>query len=216
MTGENQTVKIYENLKQKIISGEYPPLAPLHEMKLASQYNASRNTIKKALLMLERENLVIIELNKGAKVKSCSIEEVKEFLELRAALERFIAGKTVPVISSKDLSVLKTILQTMKKNMQERNLLEYSKNNLLFHDIIYQACPNKAAVEMTTRLKIQMRRYNSKTILAPGRDASSFAEHSAIFAAFQKRDVHGAEKLVEQHILNVKKTFEEHFSLLFL
>jgi DNA-binding GntR family transcriptional regulator len=216
MLTENQTLKIYEDLKQKIISGEYPALASLLEMELASNYGVSRNTVKKALLMLERENLVIVEPNKGTKVKSVSIEEVKEFLELRAALERFIAGKTVPVISPEDLDTLQNILQAMKQNIQERDLLEYSKNNLRFHDVIYRACPNQTAVEMTVRLKTQMRKYNSKTILAPGRDASSFSEHSAILAAFRNRDVPEAEKLVERHILNVKKTFEEYFSLLFM
>jgi DNA-binding GntR family transcriptional regulator len=214
MNSENQAVKIFEDLKQKIIVGEYPPLVHLHEVRLASQYTVSRNTIKKVLLMLERENLVIVELNKGAKVKSVSIDEAKELLDLRAALERFIVGKTVPVISQNDLNIMKRILDTMKKNLQKRNLLEYSKNNLLFHDVIYHACPNQAAVEITINLKIQMRRYNTKTILVPGRDVNSFSEHSAILEAFQKRDVREAEKLMEMHILSVKKTFEENFSLL--
>jgi len=214
MNTENQTTKIYNDLKQKIIAGEYPPVAPLQEVHLASKYSVSRNTIKKALLMLERENLVIVELNKGAKVKSVSIEEVKEFLELRAVLERFIVRKTVPVIPQNDLNKMKKILETMKRNIQKRNLLEYSKTNLLFHDVIYNACPNRTAVEMTTNLKMQMRRFNTKTILVPGRDRDSLNEHSAILLAFQKRDVREAEKLIKQHILNVKKTFEENFPLL--
>jgi DNA-binding GntR family transcriptional regulator len=216
MTGENQTSRTYEGIRQKIITGEYPPLTKLHEMYLASQYSVSRNTIKKALLMLERENLVNIEVNKGATVKSFSVDEVKEFLELRAVLERFIAGKTVPVISQKALDAMQSILDTMKKFMDQRNLLEYSKNNLRFHDVIYSACPNRTAVEMTLRLKMQMRKYNTKTILVPGRDVSSFAEHSAILEAFKKRNAAEAAALVEKHILNVKKTFEENISLLFL
>jgi DNA-binding GntR family transcriptional regulator len=216
MNGKNQTSRTYESIRQKIIAGEYPPQAKLHEMDLAAQYGVSRNTVKKALLMLERENLVNIEVNKGATVKSFSVEEVKEFLELRAALERFIAGKTVPVISQEALDTLQYILDTMKKFMDQRNLLEYSKHNLRFHDVIYSACPNHTAVEMTLQLKMQMRKYNTKTILVPGRDISSFAEHSAILEAFKSRNAAEAEVLVEQHILNVKKTFEENISLLFL
>ncbi|GHV96606.1 GntR family transcriptional regulator [Spirochaetia bacterium] len=216
MIEKNQTSRTYENIRQKIITGEYPPLVKLHEMDLAAQYSVSRNTIKKALLMLERENLVNIEVNKGATVKSFSVEEVKEFLDLRATLERFIVGKTVPVISEEALGTMQSILDTMKKFMDQHNLLEYSKNNLRFHDVIYSACPNHTAVEMTLRLKLQMRKYNTKTILVPGRDVNSFAEHSAIFKAFKKRNTAEAEALVEQHILNVKKTLEENISLLFL
>ncbi|MCL2602765.1 MAG: GntR family transcriptional regulator [Treponema sp.] len=212
---KNPTTKVFEALKQEIVSGVYPPLAPLSEVRLASLYGASRNTVKKALLMLEKENLVSIELNKGAKVKSVSIDEVKEFLELRVVLERFIVGKTVPVISPDDIAEMEKILERMKKNIHDRDLLEYSKNNLLFHDVIYTACPNRVAVEITTNLKVQMRRYNSKTILVPGRDSCSFQEHSAILAAFKKRDVAQAELLIQQHILNVKKAFEDNLSLIF-
>ena len=215
-SSKNPTTKIFDTLKGAIIAGEYPPLAPLNEVKLSSQYGVSRNTVKKALLMLENENLVSIELNKGAKVKSVSLEEVKELLELRATLERFIVGKTVPVISQNDIARMAQILQTMKQRLDERNLLDYSKHNHIFHDIIYKACPNKAAVEMTTRLKVLMRRYDSKTILVPGRDVTSFAEHTAILKAFQDRDVQSAEKLIEQHVMNVKKTLEENLSLLFI
>ncbi|MDR2870562.1 MAG: GntR family transcriptional regulator [Deferribacteraceae bacterium] len=216
MKNENQTTKIYNSLKQMIISGEYPPLSPLHEIKLSEHYEASRNTVKKALLMLERENLVSIELNKGARVKSVSLEEAKEFLELRAALERFIAQKTVSIISDDDIIKMRSILDTMKQSLQEHKLLEYSQNNQRFHMVIYQACPNKPAVEMTTNIKLQMCRYDTKTILVPGRDVDSFAEHEAIWEAFRLRDSDKAATLTEQHVLNVKSIFEEHFSLLFL
>jgi len=215
MTSRNSTTKIFEALKQEITSGVYPPLAPLNEVKLASLYGTSRNTVKKVLLMLEKENLVSIELNKGAKVKSVSIDEVREFLDIRVILERFVVGKTVPVIPGEDIETMEELLEAMKQNIQKNDLVEYSKNNMVFHNIIYTACPNRAAVEITTSLKVQLRRYNSKTILVPGRGASSLEEHSAILRAFRKRDVGNAELLIEQHILNVKKTFEDNLSLLF-
>ena len=214
MNAENQTTRTYNDLKQKILTGEYPPLTPLQEVKLASQYDVSRNTVKKVLLMLERENLVIVELNKGAKVKYISIDEAKEFLEIRIALERFIVGKTVPVMPNEAIAKMGKILETMKQNIHKRDLLEYLNNDRHFHSVIYDACPNKTAVEMTLNLRMQIFKYDMKTILVPGRDADSFAEHSALLKTFRKRDVHEAEKLIEQHFVNVKETFEENFSLL--
>ena len=215
MPFKNPTTELFELLKQEIMSGEYPPSSPLNEVRLSTQYSVSRNTVKKVLLMLENEDLVSIEINKGAKVKSVSIDEVREFLELRVPLECFIVEKTVPVISREALTEMGKILKTMKCNVKERNLLEYSKNNFRFHEIIYTACPNKAAVEITTRLKMQMRRYNSRTVLVPGRDVSSFEEHAEILKAFRARDVHKAKELIERHILNVKKALEENLALIF-
>lgn len=211
----NQTTEVYNSLKNKIINGEYFPSESLPEQELSKQYGVSRNTIKKVLLMLEKERLVTIELNKGAKVRSYSLSEVLEFLELRACLEGFISRKAVPAITDEQIIELGNILKIMKGHYDNQQLLLYSQNNQLFHNIIYTACPNKTAVEMTINLKTQMSKYNTKTILVPGRDSQSFAEHSAIYDAIKNRDPELAEALMVRHISNVRKTFEENYTLLF-
>jgi DNA-binding FadR family transcriptional regulator len=60
-----------------------------------------------------------------------------------------------------------------------------------------------------------MRKYNSKTILVPGRDEQSLKEHQAIYEALKKRDPALAEQCIRAHMQNVRKTFEEYYSLLF-
>lgn len=210
-----QTTKVYEILKSKILSGEYSPSESLPEQELSSRYNVSRNTLKKALLMLENESLVVIENNKGAKVRSYSMDEVLEFLELRANLEGFIIRKTVPVISEANITELENILSIMKDYHEKKELLLYSQTNLRFHKLVYDACPNKTAVVVTLQLKNQMAKYNTKTILIPGRDVQSLNEHTAILEAIKNRDAELAEALMIRHVLNVRKTFQENYSILF-
>lgn len=87
--------------------------------------------------------------------------------------------------------------------------------NQQFHSIIYDACPNKTATDLLIRLKLQMRKYNAKTILVPGRDNCSYEEHKAILEAIRAGDCAGAEANIRRHVENVRKTFEENFALLF-
>lgn len=209
-----QSTAVYNEIKKKIVSGEYPPSVSLPEQELARTFEASRNTIKKVLLMLEKEGLVTIELNKGAKVRSYSVEEVLEFLDFRAALDGFIISRTVPVISSDDIQKMEDILDTMRKYCNDRELVLYSKENQKFHNVIYAACPNRISVDITTKLKTQMAKYNTKTILVPGRDTQSLQEHSAILMAIKTRDTELAEVLMKRHIENVRKTFQENYTLL--
>ena len=211
----NQTIDVYKSMKENIIKGIYSPSESLPELELSKQYGVSRNTVKKALLMLEKESLVSIEVNKGAKVRSYSMDEVLEFLELRSCLEGFIIRKTVSVISDENIEALEKILATMKQHHENHELISYSECNQRFHALIYEACPNKTAVEMTQNLKNQMRKYNTKTILVPGRDSQSFSEHSAILGAIKNRDAELAEALMIRHINNVRQTFKENYSLLF-
>lgn len=215
MPTANPTATTYEELKKRILSGAISPSESLPEVDLAKQYGVSRSTIKKVLMMLERESLVTIEPNKGAKVRSYSIEEVREFLELRGTLEGFIARLTVPVIADAQIEQMGDILSAMKMHLDNRRLLEYSDSNRLFHGVIYDACPNRTAVEMTINLKNKMSKYNTKTILVPGRDVQSFSEHTQILEAIRNRNSELTEVLMRHHIANVCKTFIENYRLLF-
>lgn len=211
----NQTMEVYESLKNKIIKGEYSPSENLREQDLSNQYNVSRNTIKKCLLLLEKEGLVVIELNKGAKVRSYSLEEVLEYLDLRACLEGFIIRRAVPAFTEEQISKLEEILMTMKNHYNNNELIQYSQYNLVFHQMIYDACTNRTAVDLAINLKNQMRKYNTKTILIPGRSTQSYDEHYAILQAIKHRDAELGEALMLRHINNVRKVFEENYSLLF-
>lgn len=209
------TTMVYEKLKEKIESGVYSPAESLPEVELANEFEVSRNTIKKALLMLESDSYVTIEMNKGAKVRSYSQKEVLDYLQLRIELEGFIMRLAVPCFTDADIDRLETIFDQMGQRRAAKDLLGYSALNQQFHSIIYEICPNKTATDLLLRLKAQMRKYNAKTILVPGRDSNSYAEHRAILDAIRNRDVIAAESAVRTHVENVRKTFEEHFTLLF-
>ncbi len=215
MIKTNQTTMVYENLKERIEQGYYSPAESLPEIDLASEYNVSRNTIKKALLMLENDAFVTIEQNKGAKVRSYSKVEVLEFLELREELEGFIVRLAVPHFDGKATKRLEDLVAEMAEHKASSNLMAYSACNQKFHDIIYEVCPNRTTIDVTVRLKNQMRKYNSKTILIPGRDERSYQEHFAILEAVKEKDAGKAEQYMRQHIRNVRNTFDEFYSLLF-
>ncbi len=215
MANMNQTTLVYEKLRERIEKGYYSPAESLPEIELAEEYSVSRNTIKKALLMLEKDSLVVIEQNKGAKVRSYSKMEIMDFLELRAELEGFIIRIAVPKFTDDDIQKLESLLDEMKKKLEEADLLGYSAINQKFHALIYDVCPNKIATDLLVRLKSQMRKYNSKTILVPGRDVHSFSEHRAILDAIRRKDAAAAEESMRTHVNNMRQTFEEYYSLLF-
>lgn len=215
MASTHSTGFVYKDLKARITEGDVSPSEQLVEVDLAQKYGVSRNTVKKALLMLEKEDLIVIEPNKGAKVRSYSVSEVLDYLEIRSVLEGLIAGLTAPMISEEKIEQMKETLELMRQKKEARDLLAYSQGNRAFHQIIYDACPNRELAEMTITLKNQLSKYNIKTILVPGRDAESFAEHAAILEAFQTRDGGQAELLMRRHISNVRETVSKFHKLLF-
>ena len=215
MAKTNQTTMVYEKLKERIERGFYSPSESLPEVELANEYNVSRNTIKKALLMLENDAYVTIEQNKGAKVRSYSKKEVLDYLELRVELEGFITRLAVEHFTKKDLEKMDAIFARMGQCREANDLMGYSALNQQFHATIYAACPNKMATDTLVHMKDQMRKYNAKTILVPGRDAHSYDEHRRILEAIRAGDAREAEACIRRHVESVRKTFEEYYSLLF-
>jgi DNA-binding GntR family transcriptional regulator len=210
----DQTNQVHQVLRQRILDGIFRPSESLTEVTLAAELGASRATIRKALLKLESENLVVIEENKRARVRWFSIEEVMQYLEVRELLEGFVIRQSVPFLANADLKEMRAILAEMKKSLKALDLIQYSQNNWRFHDVIYRVCPNRPAVEMVMAIKNQLKRYNIKTMLVQGRGEDSLDEHSKILSALGRRDADGAETLMRHHIANLRAVLRKHFELL--
>ena len=211
----DQTNQTHQALRQRILGGVYRPSESLTELVLAGELGVSRNTIRKALLKLESENLVVIEENKRARVRWFSIEEVMQYLEVREVLEGLVVRQSVPQLGEADLAEMRDILSGMGRCLEAHEFLQYSQDNWRFHEVIYRVCPNRPAVEMTMTIKNQFKRYNIKTVLIRGRGEDSFDEHGKILAALERRDVDEAERLMRRHIANMRSVLEGNFELLF-
>lgn len=204
----------YEYIKERILNGVFKPSQKLTENKLAEDINVSRSTVKKALMMLEKENLVTVEMNKGATIKSFTLEEMMNYLEMREVLEGLIGRKAALNIMDNDLVRLEELFSEMSTLIQENRFDEYSKKNRLFHQIIYQASNNPEAVKMINTIKTQLNRSYFRTILVPGRKDLSIKEHEAILKALQSRDPVKCEEAVKKHIMNIRELIQDNYTYL--
>ena len=210
----DQTNHVTHELRQRILDGVFRPSESLTEVSLAAELGVSRNTIKKALLKLENENLVVIEENKRTRVRWFTVEEVTQYLEVRELLEGFVIRQSAPFFGKAELAEMRAILLGMKKCLEAGDLLQYSQHNWRFHDVVYRLCPNRPAVEMIMGIKNLLKRYNIKAILIQGRGEDSLKEHSKILSALEKRKTEEAERLMRRHIANVRTVLGRHFELL--
>jgi DNA-binding GntR family transcriptional regulator len=204
----------YHYIKEKILDGTYNPSQKLTEQELSETIGASRNTIKKALLKLEQENLVKIENNKGAFIKSFTLEEIINYLEIREVLEGLVAKTAAKNISESELQKLEEIFCEMELHLQNNRFEDYSNMNKEFHQVIYHASKNVQAVEIINVIKTQLLRYHFRTILVPGRTQNSYKEHKKILEALKAHDEQLAQEAVMNHIANVRQTVQQNFSFL--
>jgi DNA-binding GntR family transcriptional regulator len=209
-----QTDVAYHYIKDRILEGTFKPAQKLVEMQLAELIGVSRNTVKQALLKLAQENLVVIEVNKGATIKSFTLEEVLNYLEIREVLEGLVARSATCNVTENNLERMRSILEQMKVHMDRQEFDKYSFLNTEFHGIIYQSTGNIQAVELINMIRTQLIRYQFRTILVPGRSQSSFTEHTEIYKAIVARNEFEAEAAVRRHVSAVRETIKIHYHYL--
>lgn len=84
---------VVDLLREDIQHGRFHPRERLIEADLAAYYGVSRNAVRAAILLLSTEGLVERLPNRGARVRSVSLDEAAEIIEVRLVLQAMCAAK---------------------------------------------------------------------------------------------------------------------------
>jgi DNA-binding GntR family transcriptional regulator len=206
--------KIYEQIKQKIIAGEYAPSQRLVETNLAQDLGVGRYKVRAALDRLHSEGLVQIEPNRGATVKSLELTEVLDILTAREALEAGVTYLAAVRIGANQIQQLEECLEIMRKALREGEYDRYSATNKRFHQVIYEASGNETLPELIISLQQRLVRLQLRAILIPGRPEKSLAEHEAIFQALQAHDADAAERAARAHQSSLRTAIQKAWQLI--
>ena len=93
---QNRAEDITTRLRRAIVSGQFPPGAPLAEPVLAERFGASRAPIREALIALERDGLVEFNERSRTRVRPLCAEDFQEICSMRVALESMAARIAAP------------------------------------------------------------------------------------------------------------------------
>jgi DNA-binding GntR family transcriptional regulator len=77
---------VTEDLRRQIQEGERAPGEWLREARLCAEFGVGRSIIRRVLHNLAEDGLVEIEANRGAVIKTTTLQEVFDLFELRAGL----------------------------------------------------------------------------------------------------------------------------------
>ncbi len=213
MMNNNVEDSVYEQLKQKILDGEYTPAQRLIEASVAQELGASRHKVRSALDRLQSDGLVHIEPNRGATVMSLELPEVLDILTAREFLEGGVAFLAAEKISAKHIEQLNNCLNTMRQALDTGNYEEYSATNKKFHQIVYEASGNKTMPQLIIALRQRLARLQFRTILIPGRSEKSIGEHEAIYRALRAQDSSAAEQAAKAHMSSLRQAIEQAWQL---
>lgn len=194
------TDRVYESLREEILSNRLPPETPLHEATLAEALDVSRGPVREALRRLDAEGLVSIIPRRGAVVSSLSREEFLDAYRVREALEVLAVRLATPQLSAEDLRELERLHKEMLKHAAAENVDGFFDTNLAFHTLAVNRSGNKKLQEMYHPLVTQLRRYRLSSMSLRGGMTRSCEEHERLLKAMKGGKADEAARLLGEHI----------------
>jgi len=196
----------YHELRDAIVTGRFQPNERLVESSVAKLLGAGRTAVRAALVRLDQEGLVVLERNRGARVRLIDGREALEIEEVRAALEGLLARRAAARATPADLAELDSLTAEMRHRVEHGDALGYSELNARFHQRIWAAADHPTAERLVGSLKSQGIRFQFQTALRPGRAERSLHEHEAIVEALRRGDQDRAEAAMQTHLAEVLDT----------
>jgi DNA-binding GntR family transcriptional regulator len=204
--------RVYDHLRDEILSGRLAPGAELTETALAASLGVSRGPVREALGRLASDGLVTIRPRRGAVVRELSGEEFVEAYQVREALETMAVRLAVPRLTAADIARLERNVDTMRVHADAGDVQGFFEANAAFHDAFFETSGNRMLAAVYHRLVGQIARHRLRSLELRGDLRRSISEHEAILRAAQAGDVERAVRLVSEHIRvpQIRLQLEEH------
>ncbi|HWD75755.1 MAG TPA: GntR family transcriptional regulator [Solirubrobacteraceae bacterium] len=110
------TDQVLHELRAAILAGRIKPTEQLPEATLAHAFGTGRSAIREALRHLVQEGLVVSELNRGARVRPVSTDDVIDVYRARSAIEAAAVGAVLERGDRVDLEPLRQAQERIRKS----------------------------------------------------------------------------------------------------
>jgi DNA-binding GntR family transcriptional regulator len=196
--------KFYNEIKQQIMENKLKAGQPLVELDYSKKFHISRTPVREVFRKLESENLVTIIPHKGTYVRTFTLRDVEEILDIRIVLESYAASRAAEKIRDEDIFQLEKIKLMIDEAVQSREENLFYQVNKDLHDLILERCDNRRVLQILNSIRNEIYWFITITKKIRGRVRSSAVEHNRIIDALIKRDFKSAEKAMIQHLTRTK------------
>jgi DNA-binding GntR family transcriptional regulator len=190
---------VYELLREDIIEGRLTANERLKVSALAERYGTSTNPIREALQQLRGEGFVIIEPNRGARVRAIDAAFLRDTYEIEVLIEPYLTRWFVGIATSADIDRLVAIQAEIEAH-DFRDLNHNSALDTQFHRVLYDRHYNRHAFEMWWKHREILSAISRRYPVSLKRRAEVVREHRRLIECLMAHDADGAAAIVAQHV----------------
>ena len=155
-----------DELRRRILAGEFPEGFQLKQDALAADFGMSRIPIREALVQLESEGFVRILPHRGAQVSELSPAEISELFELRALLEPRLLRLSAPRLTAEDYAALDAINAEYRVEIRALQPGRWGELNTRLHLRLMSRAEQPRTLAIVTALLQNTDRYTRLQLVA--------------------------------------------------
>jgi GntR family transcriptional regulator, rspAB operon transcriptional repressor len=207
LTRNRANDEVYQCLRQAILNHVFRPGERLQLDEISAKLGVSQTPVRNAVQKLASEGLIEVRPRSGTFVATLKEQDIEETFELRRALECLAAERAITRMTAAEIDEMKHLVAQMAEPVaDDSGLLARQAWNTQFHAILIRASGNERLHQMYDELRanIQIARIHVAEHNRGSRFDLEHAEHEAIVAALDARDLDGLKAALTAHIERAK------------
>jgi DNA-binding GntR family transcriptional regulator len=197
--------RVYQAVRDGIISGELRPGAFLIEAQLSADMGISKTPVREALIRLARDGLVVQELHRRTRVATPTADDVRQACQLRRWVEGAIAADAARTATPELLERLEASIVASDRALKRSDPRRWATAIEDFTDVLVAHSGNRHAAELLERMRNILSLIANVSQGAPGRRERSIEEHRAILDALRAGDAERADAATRAHLDSIER-----------
>jgi DNA-binding GntR family transcriptional regulator len=191
----------YDVVRRRILSNDYPPGSSFNQANLAAELGISTTPLREALRKLQSEGLVDLGAHRDALVTQLSVEEARDLLEMRLALDPLAAGLAAQRRTRDDIAQIRAAsdIRALPGHPSVEQLVRHRR----FHQAIYRSSHNDVLITTLDALWDKSDRYRLAGLRRNRGDDELHqkdTEHHELMMCVIAGDSDGASEIMRRHI----------------
>jgi DNA-binding GntR family transcriptional regulator len=201
---ETLAQQFYRDLKQRILEGRYSSEEMLTERTLAQEFGISRTPLRAAISRLEKENVISRLPNGALMVRTVTVEQLLEIVQVRRLLEGAAAAKAATLPLSPKLVECRARMRAYA----EGGDIAFD-NFWLDDDVFHLAVAEAAELPLLATMLTEMRSIARRCTITRTHDRfdQQAREHIAVVDAIEAGNSQAAQAAMELHFDSVRARF---------
>jgi DNA-binding GntR family transcriptional regulator len=190
--------QVLNELRRRIVDGEYAQGERLTENRLAEDFGVSRNPVREALRVVETEGFVQILPRRGAVVATLDETAVRDLFAVRERLETLAAGLAAERATPDDIARLRALLKDASAATEAKDLDRVAELNSELHLAVIEISGNRWLASLSSAMYHHV--HWVFRVGAAQRAPHSWEEHIRVVDAIAAGDRAAAAQAARQHV----------------